>query len=249
MKNITIYLCIALLGTICLLAQASTITFTDWTVVDTVNDMASGNLGGIAVSFSGYNIDYGVTDDSFTGFSMSLFTPPIANTDLVSFRGAPYTYNYVLTFSAPVKNPVFHFYSLASGLTFSTSNIIRLSGDPDFLVADNIVSGILRDNPKGYDTNGTIQLEGSFETISFTANYFDYSEDGIFMQIGMEFVPEPADINGDCHIDLLDLNEMVQQWLKTPDQLLLTADLNHDDSVNMIDFSILSSKWLTYPCD
>lgn len=194
MKKTSIFLCGVLFAAAILPSGASATTFTDWSMVDIVTNVVSGNLGGVTVNFSGSNIDQGVTDNSFTGFNSSLFTPPIANSDLVGFLGAPAVYNYVLTFSAPVENPIFHFYSLASNLTFTTSNITRLSGDSDFLVIGNVLSGTLNDNPSGYDANGTIRLDGSFTTISLTASYFDGMEDGIIMQLGTEAapVPEPA---------------------------------------------------------
>ena len=192
MKKTSIFLCSALLAWAILPSVASASMFTDWSLVDIVTNVASGNLGGITVNFSGSDIDQGVTDNSFTGFNSSLFTPPIANSDLVGFRGAPAGYNYVLTFSAPVEDPIFHFYSLASDLTFSTANITRLSGDSDFLVTGNVLSGTLNDNPSGYDTNGSIRLDGSFTTISFTASYLDAREDGIVMQMGTEAAPVPV---------------------------------------------------------
>jgi len=193
MKKTSVFLGSALLLGAILPAGASAMMFTDWSLVDIVTNVADGELGGVKVSFSGSNIDQGITVNSFTGFNSLLFTPPLVNSDFVGFRGAPAGYNYVLTFSAPVEDPIFHFYSLASNLTFSTSHITRLSGDLDFIVDGNVLSGILNDNPNGYDANGTIQLEGSYMTISFTATYFDSREDGIVMQLGSP-VPVPATI-------------------------------------------------------
>jgi len=193
MKKTSVFLGSALLLGAILPAGASAMMFTDWSLVDIVTNVADGELGGVKVSFSGSNIDQGITDNSFTGFNSLLFTPPLVNSDFVGFRGAPAGYNYVLTFSAPVEDPIFHFYSLASNLTFSTSHITRLSGDPDFIVDGNVLSGILNDNLNGYDANGTIQLEGSYTAISFTATYFDSREDGIVMQLGSP-VPVPATI-------------------------------------------------------
>lgn len=183
------------LGTVLLLNLMNATAFaymaTEWSMIDTGAEVAQGSLDGVGIAFSGSDIDQGVIDNSFTGFNSSLFTPPIENSDFVGFRGAPATYRYELAFSEAIQNPILHFYSLASTLTFSTSSITRLSGDPDFTVSGDSVSGVLNDSPSGYDANGTIRLDGTFTDISFTAYYFDSAQDGILMQVGVETSPVP----------------------------------------------------------
>jgi hypothetical protein len=153
-------------------------------MIDISTDVAIGGLDTVTVEFTGSDIDAGVIDESWSYFNAPMFTPPIEFTDVVGFRGAPAIYHYTLTFSAPVHDPIMHLASLASTLTFSTNQIVKVSGDSLFSVSDSVVSGVIDDTPSGYDTNGTIAFEGTFSTLSFTAEYPYPSEDGIKMQVG-----------------------------------------------------------------
>jgi hypothetical protein len=48
----------------------------------------------------------------------------------------------------------------------------------------------------------------------------------------------PGDLNNDCVVDLLDLDEMSFEWLG-----IGQADLNGDSIVNFFDFAILAQNW------
>ncbi|MEA3224528.1 MAG: lamin tail domain-containing protein, partial [Planctomycetota bacterium] len=56
----------------------------------------------------------------------------------------------------------------------------------------------------------------------------------------------PGDLNGDCRVDLLDVQILANQWL-TPSEScpeVGCADLDGVDGVNMSDFALLSGNWL-----
>jgi hypothetical protein len=176
----------------------ATPVFTDWTSIDTSANVASGALDGTAVTMSGGDIDSGVTNYSFTGFNFPFFTPSLALSDVVYFRGAiTSAYSYTITFGDVIHNPLMHIGSLASTLAFSGSpTIVKLSGQLGFTVSGSNIIGILDDSTlgSGYnDRNGTVEFLGDFTTLSFTAlrNYNESVEDGIGLQIGLAAVPEP----------------------------------------------------------
>jgi hypothetical protein len=50
-----------------------------------------------------------------------------------------------------------------------------------------------------------------------------------------------GDLNGDCQVDMADMQIFAQQWLAAP---YSPADLNSDEEVGMIDFALLAEKWL-----
>lgn len=54
-----------------------------------------------------------------------------------------------------------------------------------------------------------------------------------------------ADLTGDCHVTLLDLNVLCSQWLQsgTPGSCPWIADLDGNCLVNMLDFGIFSAEW------
>jgi hypothetical protein len=177
------------------------LVFTDWTNVNTTTDVAVGTLGPVSVTVSGGVIDFGVTDGSFTGFNYPYFTPPLAMTDVVEFKAAnpPATYTYTVSFSGPITNPVLQIGSLASILTFSTA-VTRLSGQADFVVAGNTVTGAYHEHPANpTDSNGTVELLGTLSSFTFTAQgiqVFSQGGDGIDLQIGADVaaVPEPGSL-------------------------------------------------------
>jgi len=51
----------------------------------------------------------------------------------------------------------------------------------------------------------------------------------------------PGDLNGDCQVDMADLQIFAEQWLAAPSS---PADLNSDQEVGVIDFALLAEKWL-----
>jgi len=168
--------------------------FTDWTSVNTGTNVAEGILGSVVVTISGGDIFYGVTDGSFTGFNFGYFAPPLNLTDTVEIIGAnpSGTYTYTVSFASPITNPVFHIRSLASTLDFGTP-LTQVSGQFDFLVAGDTVTGALHDFVDPQDANGTVQLVGSFSSIVITAQAiqdFGGVGDGVDIQIGVTAVPE-----------------------------------------------------------
>jgi hypothetical protein len=56
-----------------------------------------------------------------------------------------------------------------------------------------------------------------------------------------------ADLNGDCQIDLSDLNLLVDQWLSTSPEAVApnySPDLVVDDNINFADFAAMAEQWL-----
>ena len=158
--------------------------FTDWHTVDTTANRAVGTLGAATVTFTGTSISFGVTDGSYTGFDRAYFTPPLTSTDYVAFEAYASPATYVLEFDVPVTDPVIHLLSLASTMTFEQGTVVRLSGQPSFSVSGNSVSGVISDGGFPNDSNGTVQLLGTFSSITFTATY-SRTVDGIGIQVGL----------------------------------------------------------------
>src|SRR5688572_17879068 len=52
--------------------------FTEFTTIDNPNNIASGSIGTVAITFSGTEVSGGVTDNSFSGFSYPFFAPPLS---------------------------------------------------------------------------------------------------------------------------------------------------------------------------
>lgn len=196
MKRFLMFLSMMLLVFGMLQTSNAATTFVDWQSIDPINNIATGNIGTVSVTFTGSDINFGVTDGTSTRFDEVYFNPSLASTDDVYFVGFSSIYHYNFSFSSPVENPVFHFGSLASTLTFSGISPTRISGEDDFTVVGSTVSGVLNDTPSGHDANGTVMLAGVFTSIDFTAEY-TYSStipDGIRTQFGGTVVPIPGAI-------------------------------------------------------
>lgn len=182
-------------------AAHAAIIFTDWTSIDTTTDTAAGTLGPIGVTLAGGNILSGDTSGSSTVFNHSFFTPALATSDVVEILGPnpALTFTYLVNFSSPVTNPRMHISSLASTLTFS-SGVTKLSGQSDFSVAGNTVTGVLHDTGTDVtDSNGTIELGGTFSSFTFTAQAtqtFLNTGDGIEVQIGADIAAVPLPGSG-----------------------------------------------------
>jgi len=56
---------------------------------------------------------------------------------------------------------------------------------------------------------------------------------------------DPADINKDSFIDLLDLSEVALCWLNysNPEGPYLPGDISQDGVTNLVDFSMVSNGW------
>ena len=57
------------------------VQFTDWTSANLSANTASGNLGGVAVSFSGGDLIVAFLAQDMTGFNSALYTPPLDSSD------------------------------------------------------------------------------------------------------------------------------------------------------------------------
>ena len=169
------------------------IVFTDWTIVDTSANAAVGSLNSASVTFTGSDINFGVTDCSFTGFNFSFFDPPLAASDVVEFKADPSVFTYTISLSLALTNPRLHLASLGSTLDFSGISLTKLSGQSTFVVSGSTVTGQVDAGGSGFnDSNGTIQLNGTFTSITFTAHAPPAISDGIDMQLGVAAVPEPS---------------------------------------------------------
>ena len=169
------------------------IVFTDWTIVDTSANAAVGSLNSASVTFTGSDINFGVTDGSFTGFNFSFFDPPLAASDVVEFKADPSVFTYTISLSLALTNPRLHLASLGSTLDFSGISLTKLSGQSTFVVSGSTVTGQVDAGGSGFnDSNGTIQLNGTFTSITFTAHAPPAISDGIDMQLGVAAVPEPS---------------------------------------------------------
>lgn len=149
-------------------------TFTDWT--SAAGTQAAGTLGNVSVTIASSDSDVfvsSVLDGSSTVFNDPLFTPALPMSDMLYIQGKQVPVTYTITFSQPVTNPVLHLASLASTLTFSGINPVKLSGQTTLTVSDNrVIGSILSPLPLPLnDANGTILLPGTFSVITFTAEY------------------------------------------------------------------------------
>ncbi len=175
------------------------IIYTDWQSVNTTTEIATGTLGAISVTMSGSDLYLGETSNGSTVFDFPSFSPSLPTSDFVGFRGAinPDIFNYTINFGGQVTNPLIHFSSLASDLIFSGVSINKISGDALFDVVGDTVSGVAADVAPQTDSNGTVQLIGTFNTLNFSASGTGFLVDGILLQIGVDennisSVPVPA---------------------------------------------------------
>mgnify|MGYP003676627866 CR=1 FL=1 len=176
----------------------SSIIFADINNIDTTNNVVTGTLANIDFTFTGGSVG-GVSDESFTLYNLPFFVPPIANSDTFIFTGNRSGLSYNLAFSAPVIDPIFHILSNASQLIFSGEEIVRLSGQSSFVVSgDRIIGDTFYNGTTPNNSNGSVQLIGTFTEINFTALLTlpsNFNTDGILFQVGLgeaRQVPEPA---------------------------------------------------------
>lgn len=166
-------------------AQAQTvdgIAFTDWTSFPTTpaTPTASGTLLGHPVTLSGDELN----GQAGWTFPAPAFTPALAQSDEIQLFGGQPANHYTLSFGAPVTNPVLDLDSLGSTVTFPAgTQVVRVSGDPAFVVAGNQVSGSGSPDP-----GGTVRLVGTFSQLALTVANPSVS-DGVPSQVG---APVPA---------------------------------------------------------
>jgi hypothetical protein len=170
-------------------AAAAQPEFADWTAV--AGNTATGTLLGQSISLSGTHVwptPVSVLDGSWTFFDGPDFTPALPDTDVIQISGSAPAFSYTLAFGAPVTNPVLEIGSLGSRLDFPAgTQITRVSGDSGFSVSGSSVIGTPSDAlgvDQINDSNGTVELTGTFSSISFTAAYPISIEDGILIQVG-----------------------------------------------------------------
>ncbi|MFK8906318.1 hypothetical protein [Streptomyces sp. YS-3] len=135
--------------------------------------------------------------DDYPGFGSTAFNPPLAATGMVEIVGAA-GHEFKATFTIPLKNPVFYLGSLSSTLTFTqvtpattVIQVTRVSGDADFKVTGNQVTGKVFQPPPGStaptDSNGIVRLTGTLTSVTFTLTPNPGStnpREGVFLQIG-----------------------------------------------------------------
>ncbi len=189
--------CLAATTVLCALlappARAQTASqFTDW--ISEANNTAVGTLAGASVTLTGTHVwpyPQSIFDGSDPIFGTSSFTPPLPLSDSVQFSGSD-GFAYVLSFGAPVTDPILDLQSLASTLVFpGGTKINRLSGQPGFTVSGATVDGV---HGTVLDSDGTAQLIGTFTTIPITTlpHFGPGVEDGISLEVGVPVVATPT---------------------------------------------------------
>lgn len=172
--------------------------FTDWTAVSGAPAVATGTLHGQAVTLSGTHVfapPVSVVDGHWTFFSGPDFSPALPTTDVIQVGAAITPESYTITFATPVTDPELEIGSLGSRLDFPTGTTInRITGQPGFTVTGSTITGAPSTTlgPDGInDSNGTVQLIGTYTTITFTATFAGSTEDGVILQIGAASPPPP----------------------------------------------------------
>jgi hypothetical protein len=165
--------------------------FAHWSAADP--NGATGMLYGSAVTLAGPMGTAFFLKDDYPGFNSPDFSPPLSATGMIEIVSRP-GHTFTLTSAAPLRDPVFDLGSFGSVLTFPAgTQVSRLGGDANFVVAGNQVTGCAQGTPGSdgtlcaADSRGSIRVTGSFTTITFTLepNFGDGSiPDGVFLQVG-----------------------------------------------------------------
>ena len=173
-----------------------TLEFVRWEIPEQHGSIANGALRGFPVTLEG-PLGTAFFRDNYPNFSSAAFTPQLASTGMIEIVGAP-GHSFTLTFGAPLTDPIMELGSLGSVLTFPAGTAVTpLSGDAHFTVADNVVTGGgpipgPDGTPVQTDSNGSIQLTGTFSAITFTLVVHDVNPgvtDGVLFQIGGRLPP------------------------------------------------------------
>ena len=173
----------------------SALTFARWTRPEPNGAIAHGMLRGFPVTLRG-QLQTAFYEDDYQGFGESWFTPQLTATGMIEIQSARGS-SFTLTLGAPLTDPVIDLGSLGSLLTITDPpgvTITRLSGDDlNFHVEGNTVSGKgrnatkLPDGSSTTDSNGSVQLTGTFARIAFTLEpHHDdpFATEGVYFQIG-----------------------------------------------------------------
>jgi hypothetical protein len=115
---------------------------------------------------------------------------------------------------------------------------INVSGVTSVAIpADSAVVAVLA------PTGGQVTIDGTKKLIDGVV--VDYKTNTAFLtcqQVQASPQRLTADINGDCIVDMNDLDLLAAGWLLM-DPLLGRVDINNDHSVNLLDFSAVSDQW------
>lgn len=173
--------------------QSQQLQFTDWTSV--ADNVARGALVGTTVTFAGgqiSDIPGSRIDGTEVVFSHPFYDPTLPHSDEIHFIALEPAVvpplRYELRFSTPVSDPVLYLGSVGSTLTFPVgTTITKLTGQASLTRTQNVVSGVsAAATPDGVsDSNGSIRLEGTFDSVTFTAVANSGHEDGIYLQVGV----------------------------------------------------------------
>lgn len=173
----------------------SALTFVRWARPEPNGTIAHGMLRGFPVTLTG-QLQTAFFEDDYPGFRESWFTPQLAATGMIEIQSARGN-SFTLTFGAPLTDPIIDLGSLGSLLTITDPpgvTITGLSGDDNhFHAAGNTVSGqgknltTLPDGLPTTDSNGSVQLTGTFTSITFTLEPHPddhFPTEGVYFQIG-----------------------------------------------------------------
>lgn len=182
-------------------ASAGATVWTDWTSGTAGNPgSASGTAGAIAVNYAGQMLPL---SQGFTTWNpASTYVGGVITSAPPSGFGAVYleggqAYTETITFSAPVVDPVMAFWSLGGGggvtaqFVFPANEPISLqAGGPSAEIGGGAIS-VIGQTVSGNESNGSILISGTFQTLSFTTPVFEH---WYGLTVGFQEIPEPASL-------------------------------------------------------
>lgn len=182
--------------------SAATINWTDWTGSSPgypSGGSASGTMGGVSVSYSGELLSLisgypsYMPSSSYVGGVVGNVPAGVTDQIIQLQGGASSPPIDTVTFSQPVKDPVFAIWSLGNGgalanFTFDATPHLDAGGELAEYGGSSIF--IIGDAVYGAEGNGTIDFPGTYTSISWTNPAFEY---WYGFSVGMpSAVPEPA---------------------------------------------------------
>jgi len=179
-------------------------TWTDWTSATLgAPGSATGTVSGVGVSYGG-ELDSATTNgtttiwapnSSFIGGTVT--ASPSAVGDAIFLDGSFTGGGDTITFSSPVLNPVFAFWSLgqpglSASFTFNATPTVEAGGPnsqyggSSISVAGNVVSGS--------EGNGVVEFAGTFSSISWTNTFESFYAFTVGVNDVPASVPEPTSL-------------------------------------------------------
>lgn len=161
--------------------------FVNWMTAD--DSFALGQVHGRTVTLVGVLGAGSVVDGTFPLFSSAAFSPALRASGAAYFLGGAVESedgnSFLIVFGGAVKDPILHFHSLGSTVTFPEGTVLqRLSGDDGFAVTGATISG----GGHGLmDADGSAQVMGQLSTLTFLARNNTAGGsvvDGVYLQIG-----------------------------------------------------------------